>query len=88
MNEFIVEIPDNIKRQKGGLFSSAGIEGFPVRDEIIRCRDCKHFFADDDRGVCNHFHIGYWDVVEEQDVIARCVVNSDGFCARAEKREV
>lgn len=55
--------------------------------EIIRCRDCLHFVTHGADCLCNRFHVGYWDAEEEQDVIVRCVVNPDGFCAWAKRRE-
>lgn len=57
-----------------------------TKEEIIRCRDCKHF--DDAWVSCNYFICGYWDSEAKEDVLMRQQVNPNGFCAWAEKREL
>ena len=46
-----------------------------VREEIVRCRDCKHYEKlSDDKGVCHPLGIVFADM-------------DDGFCAWAERKE-
>lgn len=86
--ERIVDIPSGIKTIKVGLndpLFTKMLTGFPVREEIIRCRDCKH--ADIASWRCNHHCFGYYDEQNEIDVIMRSEIRPDGFCTWAEKRE-
>lgn len=41
--ERIVEIPDSVKRTKVEPFGMASLTGWPVREEIVRCKDCKRY---------------------------------------------
>lgn len=90
MMECIVDIPYNIQRRKmkyEEAFSIKTLTGWPVREEIIRCRDCKYHATDGITSLCNHFCVGYWDMEREEDTVTRCVVDPDDFCAWAERDE-
>lgn len=80
--ERIVEIPDCIKsKEKADPFSLD--YGWPVREEIVRCRDCKSVentlcFSDGDRGSVAR-NVPFC-------VKLRRETDPDGFCAWGERR--
>lgn len=87
--ERIVDIPSGIKTIKVGLndpLFTKMLTGFPVREEIIRCRDCKHVVHTNGDWVCGRFYRLYGDPVY---IESWCMheTQPDGFCAWAEKRE-
>lgn len=53
---------------------------------LVRCRDCAHFATDGILFLCNHFAIGHWDAEREADIVSRCEVTPDGYCAWAVRR--
>lgn len=55
-----------------------------VREEIIRCIDCKHY--DNRYDKCNRLAVGFYDPDEGADVIERFDVDPNGFCYLAERR--
>ncbi len=74
--ERIVDIPSDIETIKVGLndpLFTKMLTGFPVREEIIRCRDRDHLIECMD--------LDDWCSRHESEV------NPDGFCAWAERRE-
>lgn len=76
--ERIVEIPDCIKsKEKADPFSLD--YGWPVREEIVRCRDCG--YSNDDPS-CTHprWRRG------QHDVVVYPPVEPDGFCWLGERR--
>ena len=47
--------------------------------EVIRCKDCKHYYFADTRVEAEQCHVcGYWDFEDPKP---------DGFCSFAERRE-
>lgn len=74
--ERIVEIPDNIKRTKVEPFGMASLTGWPVREEIVRCRDCQGFVSNATTDEYPHFctKLG----IDLKD--------GNGFCAWGERR--
>ena len=77
MSEYIVELYDEYEKYVLEFeCKPTNTHGFPLREEIVRCRDCKHYitkFRDeyDDTVWCG-LHAGY--------------VEPDGFCAWAVRR--
>lgn len=68
MSEYIIEIPDYVPP-----FDPA-VRSVSLGDEIVRCRDCKHYTDDE----MEYYHYcGSWC---EQ-------VEPDGFCAWGERRD-
>lgn len=62
MKEYIV---------KGRLDNKTGFMSFTVKQELIRCRDCKH--RDEETANCTRFRKDWY-------------VQSDSFCSWAERR--
>ena len=96
MSEYIVEMYDECEK----YFSEYGCkptntQGFPLREEIVRCRDCKWFTPEyfyeilsdpPDCGNperCSH----HYDSLTEKTVPVHIVTDPDGFCAWAERKE-
>lgn len=70
MREFIVQTDMDLN----GVveFSGAGGVSFKPKEEIIRCKDCKHWNANNDTHRC----------------FVWCVYTcGDGYCHRAERKE-
>lgn len=65
----------------GGLYSMGLTD-----EEIIRCQDCAHSDIAGTQLVCNHFCMAYWDSEREAEVVIRCQVEPDGFCAWGKRR--
>lgn len=80
MSEYIVEMYDECEK----YFSEYGCkptntQGFPLREEIVRCRDCVHsihfFHHGDERWQCT-------EPYQEGDD-----VKPDAYCWRGERKE-
>ena len=67
MKEYIV---------KGRLDNKTGFMSFTVKQELIRCRDCKYYKWEID--MCNR---------EGATVFPMNVVHEEDYCSRAERKE-
>lgn len=78
--ERIVDIPNNIERRKMTFEDELSLKmltGMPVREEIIRCRDC-FYWVDED--FCNN---PQW---HDFSSCTRPCTYPENFCSWAEKR--
>ena len=79
MTEYIVDI---------GFMSQPDL-GVSIREEIVRCRDCKHF--SEDRRDTSIGWVGVFVCDSEQwstsSLMPSHKVEPDGFCAWAERRD-
>lgn len=87
--ERIVDIPSDIETIKVGLndpLFTKMLTGFPVREEIIRCRDCKQSKCYNGSWLCLLLHVVDGDpaYVESWTYLE---TEPDDFCAWAERRE-
>lgn len=76
MSEYIVggAVPNHTVRVEDEREVYWHMTHLPVREEIVRCRDCKHYIEDE----AEYYHYcGSWC---EQ-------VEPDGFCAWGERRD-
>ncbi len=85
MSEYIVEVPDEEAELFIARFGINGTTmfGYQLVDEIVRCRDCKHFTPKGthkfDNGKTNEDYCDYvrgWMLQ----------ITPDGFCAWGERR--
>lgn len=82
MSEYIVELPnggaaDDCIRLRG---YEKSLYGYELREEITRCRDCKHYDPHPtDGGVCF--------LPDGDGDFARWEVEPDGFCKWSERRD-
>ena len=63
----------------------------PVREEIVRCKDCKHSSVsfDETRTMCRYWSMNDYDDSESSHGYTLYpVVEPDGFCAWGERKEV
>lgn len=63
----------------------------PVRERIVRCRDCKHSSVsfDETRTMCRYWSMNDYDDSESSHGYTLYpVVEPDGFCAWGERKEV
>lgn len=74
MSEYIIRVDENDERWHYVEQQYTHFFGYPITDEIVRCRDCKYY--DDYTGCCTR-----------RDNVAPMAVTPDGFCAWAERRE-
>ena len=71
MSEYIVDVGDVDELHFAAFQKTAEFCcGYPVREEVVRCRDCKNFIADELGEVCGLFE---FEMVDGR--MAR------GFCA-------
>lgn len=66
-----------------------GVERHVEREEVVRCRDCKHFGQEECR--CMHFFVPYPPTAEGAIVkgaMEMSCVDPNGFCAWGEMRDV
>ena len=78
MAEYVCELP-----VEGMASFMSGGELIPVRERIVRCRDCR--YATDEGYGCKHFsHYEQGASYRWEDVPAD--VEPDGFCAWGERR--
>lgn len=85
MTEYIVEVDDKVAEDfiKRFDWKAVTLFGHHLVGEIVRCRDCKHYYEVDeyhpngnyDRRCCKYFD-SYDDEVE-----------ADGFCKWGERRQ-
>lgn len=89
--ERIVEIPDNIKRRVGELIDFVFLTGWPVREKIVRCRDCRFAYMRGQDLVCNVNH--RFVALDDHGLpleAAYFICSPNGFCSWGEaytKRE-
>lgn len=86
--ERIVDIPSDIETIKVGLndpLFTKMLTGFPVREEIIRCRDCRE--SREKGWKCTRFSEEIYDEAQEVGELVMANTRPDGYCFRAEKRE-
>lgn len=85
MSEYIFDVPDSnqpIAGDTGLYYPDERDEPMMVREEIVRCRDCKHYGCYDSSTWCSRTY--------EQVPSGTCdyqTVEPDGFCAWGERRE-
>ena len=83
MSEYIVDIPTANFFMSGVYYPDERHEPIAVLEEIVRCRDCKHYYEAEeyhpngnyDRRCCKYF-----DTYDDE-------VSPSGFCAGGERRE-
>lgn len=74
MSEYIITV-DEVKADfEGNIPISA-------KQEVVRCRDCKHYNDQEPGGEIGTCNLG----LEELDLLS--IVEPDGFCAWAERRQ-
>ena len=75
MSEYIIDMGNSSYQSISGLLCA---DVSQLREEIVRCRDCKH-----------HENHGYWFMCQLPDCdggYANWMVEPDGFCKWGEKR--
>lgn len=102
--EHIVEIPDSVRREKHGErvgFMVGPTRHVGVNEEVIRCRDCKHYIPEEtwqeERGIGLYETVGEppsckkWSCIildeDGKSSVYRPDVRPDGFCAWAVRRD-
>lgn len=78
MVEYIVMVDDQRKPTDHPNDPLPWLLGLPALEEIIRCRDCAHSDTEDGMMFCRIASTGQWKYAP---------VDSDGFCAWAERRD-
>lgn len=80
MSEYIVEVPDEEAELFIARFGINGTTmfGYQLVDEIVRCRDCKHYE--------NHGSFAMCMRPDGDDDYVCWIVKSDDFCSRGERR--
>lgn len=84
MREYIIRVDENDERWHYVERQYTHFFGYPITEEVVRCRDCKHYYEAENyhpsgnyvRRCCKYFDT-YNDEVEP-----------DGFCAWGERRAV
>lgn len=72
MTEYVIDVPDNIECVKWSeVDAKTRLMGLPLREEIIRCRDCKGREGDEFSSPCPSYLLSGED--------------PDGFCAWADR---
>lgn len=81
MSEYIVDgaVPNHTVRVEDEREVYWHMTHLPVREEIVRCRDCKHCRRDDSRWYCS-------ELMFDIDFVTSSTP-PDGFCAWAERRD-
>lgn len=81
MSEYIVDVGDADELHFAAFQKRAEFcFGYPVREEIVRCRDCKFYILDEfDEAECHQFTDYYDQPVHWPE--------SDGFCAWGKRRD-
>ena len=74
MSEYIVDLTD-VEKRKFSWSMETLYEQVPVREEIVRCRDCQWFTQIASGGVC--VRNGYFSISTADD----------GFCSKADRRD-
>ncbi len=81
MSEYVVELPESGAADE--CIRVIGCEkklyGYELREEIVRCRDCKRFAVDQSD---HDYRTGWWCKRWHTDM-----VKPDGFCAWGETEE-
>lgn len=81
MCEYVVDLSKIMTKTTGeldGFDHFMFLHGVPVREEIVRCRDCKRFAIDQSD---HEYRSGWWCHRWDTDM-----VKPDGFCAWGERR--
>ena len=74
MSEYIVDLTD-VEKRKFSWSMETLYEQVPVREEIVRCRDCKHLMSNNRCNLQDDYNEFHWLDVEP-----------DGFCAWGERK--
>lgn len=64
---------------------ASGLSGSLHGTEVVFCKDCK--YGDKRFWQCNFNHFGYWDELEEADVIYRIDIDPNGYCWKGEQND-
>lgn len=82
MSEFVVDLTDVPTKTVKDPTSSdalAHLCGLPVREQIVRCKDCEHFAVDQSD---HEYRSGWWCKRWDTNM-----VKPDGYCAWASRKE-
>lgn len=80
MSEYIIRVDENDERWHYVEQQYTHFFGYPITDEIVRCRNCKHYDRmNDDEGMCM--------VPDDDGDYARWIVDDVGYCYLGERRE-
>lgn len=81
MSEYIIDMSSSSYQSESGLLCA---DVSQLRDEIVRCRDCK--YANEDGDECVYF--AAWEPLPEGDEFRDVYVDVEpnGFCAWGERR--
>lgn len=82
MYEYVVDLSKVMTKtteELGGFDRFMFLQGVPVREEIVRCRDCKRFGLDNSD---HDYRSGWWCHRWNTDM-----VKPDGFCAWGERKD-
>ena len=81
MSEYIVDVGDADELHFAAFVRRAEFYfGYPVREEIVRCRDCKHYGSYNGSWCCRTYEPVPGGTCDYQ------TVEPDGFCAWGERR--
>lgn len=89
MSERIVDmkdVPIKTIKELNSEESLAFLWGLPVREEVVRCRDCMHTCAYGDGIECLGPLVQTWDYYNDQPL--HNPVPPNGFCAWGKRRDV
>lgn len=79
MSEYVIKVDENDKRWYYVEQQYTHFFGYPITEEIVRCRDCKHYDRmNDDEGMCM--------VPDDDGDYARWMVDAVGYCYLGERR--
>lgn len=79
MSEYIIWESDKTETTDN-LGMKHGVSHFEKREEIVRCRDCKHYNDQEPGGEIGTCNLG----LEDTGLVS--IVEPDGFCAWGERR--
>ncbi len=92
MAEYVIDLSGvEVKtiKEAHGIETIEALWGLPVRERIVRCRDCRHSSVsfDETRTMCRYWSMNSYDDSESSHGYTLYpVVKPDGFCAWGERR--
>lgn len=86
MTEYIIKVDEDTERWRNVQQQCTHFLGHSLVDEIVRCKDCKHYRFEDRSHIFNDNHHNDSFCLRFVDG-RRMEVGPDGFCAWGERRE-